>query len=339
MSKAILQRIVGPLTVLCIRFEDADRYATHLFILEGYGAGCRILRESAEPDAAALKKACAGRPVLISVTGYGVVTKPTENTAIVEKVTSDPETFAWSLSSRENMDKRTESISFVRREQVEPLLESLSGKGVPTADIRYAAATDDPEWEARRQAEGFYRNLSWRTLLRSSVESRMAAKAAERRLRLPVLGVMLLLLVVNTFASGSLQERRAQLRTVLSAREKKMERSQERTAGRTAIVADFTRRLPYRHALLLDRAASHVPPSVTLTSLAVQPMLKTLEDGHDPVCAYGFLTIRGRTQDAGSVSALMGGLKSEPLLREARLEGLEQNRESGETEFKIAVAL
>ena len=68
-------------------------------------------------------------------------------------------------------------------------------------------------------------------------------------------------------------------------------------------------------------------------------MLKTLEDGHDPVCAYGFLTIRGRTQDAGSVSTLMGGLKSEPLLREARLEGLEQNRESGETEFKIAVAL
>lgn len=336
MSKVILQRIVGPLTVLCIRFEDADRYATHLFILEGYRAGCRILRESAEPDAAALKKACAGRPVLISVSGYGVVTKPTENTAIVGKVTSDPETFAWSFS-----DEREDSgsISFVRREQVEPFLENLFGKGVPAADIRYAAATDDPEREARRQAEGFYRNLSWRTLLRSSLEGRMAAKAAERRLRLPVLGVMLLLLVVNTLVSGSLQERRAQLRTVLSAREKKMERSQERTAGRTAIVADFTRRLPYRHALLLDRAASHVPPSVTLISLAVQPMLKTLEDGHDPVCAYGFLTIRGRTQDAGSVSALMGGLKSEPLLREARLEGLEQNRESGETEFKIAVAL
>lgn len=338
MSKAILQRIVGPLTVLCIRFEDADRYATHLFILEGYGAGCRILRESAEPDAAALKKACAGRPVLISVSGYGVVTKPTENTAIVEKVTSDPETFAWSFSD-EDTDGDSATISFVRREQVEPLLESLSGKGGAIADLRYASGAENPEREARRQAEGFYRNLSWRTLLRSSVEGRMAAKAAERRLRLPVLGVMLLLLVVNTFASGSLQERRAQLRTVLSAREKKMERSQERTAGRTAIVADFTRRLPYRHALLLDRVASHVPPSVTLISLAVQPMLKTLEDGHDPVCAYGFLTIRGRTQDAGSVSALMGGLKSEPLLREARLEGLEQNRESGETEFKITVAL
>ena len=294
------------------------------------------MRESAEPDAAALKKAYAGRPVLISVSGYGVVTKPIEDTAIVGKVTSDPETFAWSFS-----DEREDSgsISFVRREQVEPLLESLSGKGVPTADIRYVAATDDPDWEARQQAEGFYRNLSWRTLLRSSVESRMAAKAAERRLRLPVLGVMLLLLVVNTLVSDSLQERRAQLRTVLSVREKKMERSQERTAGRTEIIADFTRRLPYRHALLLDRAASHVPPSVTLTSLAVQPMLKTLEDGHDPVCAYRFLTIRGRTQDAGSVSALMGGLKSEPLLREARLEGLEQNRESGETEFKITVAL
>ena len=338
MSKAILQRMVGPLTVICVRFEDADRYATHLFVIEGHREGCRILRKSAEPDADALKKACAARPVRISLSGHGIISKPVEEAAIVEKVTSDPERFAWSFSE-DDTDEGPATISFVRREQVEPFRESLFSKGVPSADIRYAAAATDPEGEARRQADSFYRNLSWRSLLRPTPEGRMVAKAAERRLRLPVLGLMLLLLVVNTFVYDLLGNRRTELRGVLSAREKTMERSQERTAGRTAAIADFSRRLPYRHALLLDRAASHVPPAVTLTSLAVQPMLKTLEDGHDPVCAREFLTIRGHTEDAGSVSALMGGLKSELLLREARLEGLEQNRESGATEFKIAIAL
>ena len=338
MKRKLLQRLVGPSTVLCIRFEEADRYAMRLFVLGLDRSGLRILRECADPDADALKKECSGRPVLISVSGYGVVTKPTEDTAIVGKVTSEPETFAWSFSD-DDTDRDSATISFVRREQVEPCGENLFSKGVPTADIRYAAATDDPEREARRQVERFYRSLAWRTLLRPTPEGRMVAKAAERRLRLPVLGLMLLLLVVNTFASGSLRERHAQQRTVLSAREKKQDASQARSEQRRAAVAEFSRRLPYRHALLLDRVASHVPPAVTLSVLAVQPLSKTLEEGKDPVFVSETLSIRGVTNDASAVSELMTELRSEPPLHEARLEGLKQNRESGATEFKITVAL
>jgi len=333
MKRKLLQRLVGPSTVLCIRFGDAENYAMRLFVLGLDRSGLRILRECADPDADALKKECSGRPVLISVSGYGIVTKPTEDTAIVEKVTSDPETFAWSFSDEK---EDSGSISFVRREQVEPLGQRLAENGIPFMDIRYGPAAADPEQEALRQAERFYRDtLKWRTLLRPTPEGRMVAKAAERRLRLPVLGLMLLLLVVNTFASGSLRERRAQQRSVLSAREKRQDASQVRSEQRRA----FSHRLPYRHAPLLDRAASHVPLSVTLTSLAVQPLSKTLEEGKDPVFASETLSIRGVTNDASAVSELMTGLRSEPPLREARLEGLKQNRESGATEFKITVAL
>ena len=147
MSKAILQRIVGPLTVLCVRFEEANRYAMRLFVLGLDRSGLRILRECADPDADALKKECSGRPVLISVSGYGVVTKPAEDTAIVGKVTSEPETFAWSFS-----DEREDSgsISFVRREQVEPLGQRLAANGIPVMDIRYGPVAADPEQEALR---------------------------------------------------------------------------------------------------------------------------------------------------------------------------------------------
>ena len=252
-------------------------------------------------------------------------------------MTSDPETFAWSFSDEK---EDSGSISFVRREQVEPLGQRLAENGIPFMDIRYGRAAADPEQEALRQAERFYRDtLKWRTLLRPTPEGRMVAKAAERRLRLPVLGLMLLLLVVNTFASGSLQERRAQQRTVLSAREKRQDASQARSEQRRAAVAEFSRRLPYRHALLLDRVASHVPPAVALSALAVQPLSQTLEKGKDPIFASETLSIRGVTNDASTVSELMTGLRSEPPLHEARLEGLEQNRESGATEFKITVAL
>lgn len=343
MKRNLLQRLTGPLTVLCIRFTDAERYATHLFVLEHGREQLRTVRQSAEPDADTLKKECSIRPVLISVSGHGVITKPSEEAAIVEKVTSDPERFAWSFSDatlRSDPDARTGSISFVRREQVEQLGQRLEENGIPSAGIRYGPTAADPEQEAELQAKHFYRDsLKWRTLLRPTPAGCVIAKTLARRLRLPVLGVMLLLLLLNTLAYDSLRERRARQRTVLSAREKTQNVSQTRSEQRRAAVADFSRRLPYRHALLLDRAASHVPSSVTLTSLAVQPLSKTLEEGKDPVFASNTLSIRGVTNDASAVSELMTGLRSEPPLHEARLEGLEQNRESGATEFKITVAL
>lgn len=186
MKRKLLQRLVGPSTVLCIRFEEADRYAMRLFVLGYDRSDFRILRECADPDADALKKECSGRPVLISVSGYGIVTKPTEDTAIVEKVTSDPETFAWSFSDEK---EDSGSISFVRREQVEPLGQRLAENGIPFMDIRYGRTAADPEQEALRQAERFYRDtLKWRTLLRPTPEGRMSLKRAERRLRLPRAG-------------------------------------------------------------------------------------------------------------------------------------------------------
>lgn len=337
MKRSILQRLTGPVTVLCIRFTDAEHYATRLFVLERGGVPLRIVRQHAEPDAATLKKECSIRPVLISVSGYGIITKPSEDAAIVEKVTADPERFAWSLSDETDTPG---SISFVRREQVEPLGQRFAENGIPSVGIRYGPAAADPEQEAERQAEHFYRDsLKWRTLLRPTPEGSQIARTLGRRLRLPVLGLTLLLLLLNTLVYDSLRERRAKQRTVLSAREKTQNVSQARSGQRRAVIADFSRRLPYRHALLLDRTASHVPTAVTLSTLAVQPLSKTLEDGRDPALVSGTLSIRGVTDDAAAVSVLMAGLKSEPPVREARLEQLEQNRESGSTEFKITVAL
>ena len=337
MKRNLLQRLVGPVTVLCVRFTDADNYSTQLFVLDCARDGFPILRQITGPDTAALKKECSIRPVLIRVSGHGVITKPVEDTAIVEKVTADPETFAWSFSDQ---DSRAGSITFVRRGQVEPLLLQLAESSIPTAGMRYDTPGEEPETEASREARHFYRaRLKWRTAVRPTPWGNMLCRTLARRLRLPVLGLMLLLLVVNALVSDSMEDRRAEQRTVLAAREKTRGASQARSGQRRAAAAEFSHRLAYRHAWLLDRTASHVPPAITLTSLAVQPLIKKLEDAKDPLVASETLSVRGRTDDAAAVSRLMAGLKSEPPVREAKLEQLEQNRESGLTEFKITVAL
>ncbi len=343
MKRSLLQRLTGPVTVLRIRFTDTANYSMSLFVLDCTGEQIRVLHREDEPDAAVLKRECAARPVLVSVAGHGIITKPADGSPLVEKVKADPETFAWSFSNDDlpsGPDVQTRSITFVRRGQVEPLLLQLAESGIPTAGMRYDTPGEEPEPEASREALYFYRaRLKWRTAVRPTPWGNMLCKALARRLRLPVLGLMLLLLVVNALASASLEDRRAEQRTVLAAREKTRGVSQARSEQRRAAVTEFSQRLAYRHAWLLDRTASHVPREITLTSLAVQPLVKRLEDAKDPVFASETLSVRGRTDDAAAVSRLIAGLKSDPPFRKAKLEQLEQNRESGSTEFKITIAV
>lgn len=343
MKRNLLQRLVGPLAVLRVRFTDAENYTIHLFVLACDRDGFRMLKETAGPDAAALKKECAIRPVLIRVCGHGVITKPVDGSPLVEKVTADPETFAWSFSDqdiRPGQDSRAGTISFVRREQIGPLEAYFAENGIFTGNICYDSPAAEPEQDARLQAERFCRDrMKWRIAVRPTHEGCMIAKSLSRRLRLPVLGLMLLLLIVGTLAADSLKDRRAEQQTLLTAQEKTRGASQARSGQRRAAVAEFSHRLAYRHAWLLDRTASHVPPEITLTSLAVQPLIKKLEDAKDPLFASETLSVRGRTDDAAAVSRLMADLKSDPPVREAKLEQLEQNRENGLTEFKITVAL
>lgn len=343
MKRSLLQRLVGPVTVLCIRFTGADNYSMSLFVLDCTGEQIRVLHREDEPAAAILKKECAARPVLVSVSGHGIITKPVDGSPLVEKVTADPETFAWSFSDQDmqpGQNSRAGSITFVRRGQIGPLERRLAESGVSSAGMRFATPAVEAVEEAKHDAEYFYQTeLKWRTAVRPTREGCMIARALARRLRLPMLGFVLLLLVVNALVSDSLEDRRAEQRTVLAAREKTRGASQTRSEQRRAAAGEFSHRLAYRHAWLLDRAASHVPPEITLTSLAVQPLIKKLEDAKDPLVASETLSVRGRTDDAAAVSSLMADLKSEPPVREAKLEQLEQNRESGLTEFKITVAL
>lgn len=176
-------------------------------------------------------------------------------------------------------------------------------------------------------------------LLQPTVQSSLVVKVLCRRLRLPVLIGLLLLLVGNTFIYDSLKERRANQRSVLSAQEKKQGETQHRSQQRITVINEFSHRLSVRQALLIDRAVSHLPLSITLTELAVQPLLKSLEEGKSPICAAEQLIIKGKTDDAGSVSTLIQGLKSEPLLHAAQLNKLSQNRDNTLIEFEITVTL
>lgn len=333
----LLKQVLGNLVVLCVRFESTAQFSVLLYVLKVNRKGCHILRQIVQPDAKIYKAECTGHWVLIAVSGHGIITKSTTETSIVEKVTSNPDQFAWSVSSDE---KKNKTISFVRREQLVSLYKYLSDNHIVWGRIQFAPSVENDASIVCNVTKTFYQQeLKWRVLLQPTVQSSLVVKVLCRRLRLPVLIGLLLLLVGNTFIYDSLKERRANQRSVLSAQEKKQGETQHRSQQRIAVINEFSHRLSVRQALLIDRAVSHLPLSITLTELAVQPLLKSLEEGKSPICAAEQLVIKGKTDDAGSVSTLIQGLKSEPLLHAAQLNKLSQNRDNALIEFEITVTL
>ena len=189
-------------------------------------------------------------------------------------------------------------------------------------------------------ADRFYaRQLRPKYLLRPSTESSRLLTLLCRRLRLPVLGAVLALLVANTLAYDSLKERYAAQRAVIAAREKEQGASRTRSAEREAAAAEFSQRLQWRYAVLMDRIGGLVPDGLVLRELAVQPLKKKIEAGNAVLTEGNTVLIRGAAEASEDISAFAGRLRDEPFVRELRLKGIEQERDSGLWTFEIMIAL
>ena len=323
--------ILNRLILLVIHNEASDRSSWMLYRLRRKRDKVLVeQKETIDPDKLASMK--LHEPVLLRFSGYGIVSKTLSASEIVARVTADPHTFVWTE------EVSTDRFVFARREQIAPALEKLSSAGILPVGIEYAVESD--ETEIVRSVERFgTERLHIRKLLHPTPENARLLTLFCRRLRLPLLGAVLLLLIVNTLVYGSFQDRCAVLQETIALQREKQGTMRDFSERRRQLVETFDRRLPFRHAILADRIASHVPPAVTLTSLAVQPLVRAIETEKDPVLMSGILSIKGSTADPSAVSQMIAGLKTEPFAEVMTLTRMEQNRESGMTEFEITIEL
>lgn len=308
----LLQRISGPVWVLGITLDDAAH--------EVSAWRCRAGREAerAEWDAAVVARGV----VAVTVSGRGVVTKPSGSEAAV-RVRGDGETFAW--NEREGM------LSFVRRERLGPLLGTLAREGIHPQRL-FVGATPD---EAARETLG---GLCWRQCVRPTAEGSSLAQALVRRIGLPVLGCFLLLLAANAAVAPSLHARRRELQTAFEARERSGSEVAATDARQRALVAEFSAP-PIGRALLCDRIGAAVPERVVLTALEVEPLARRFDASRPLERHPGEAVVRGTAPDAAAVSAFVGRLAAERSWREVRLAAVERERDAEGLSFRIEMAL
>lgn len=311
----LLPRLLGHVYVLAVRFTSEEECERTLWRITTARKA-----ETIPYDAAVIAKGlCA-----VTVDGYGVIRKTSDDAGIAAKVREAPETFVWS--------EQEGTIFFVRRTRLVPLLEELSA-----ADIRPAllACGTAPAACARQ----LYETLRWRELLRLNHSSSALAQAVARRM-LPVwLGLFFLLLCLNSLYGPQWQARRQLLQQERQARETAGSRSAESSVRQRQLLADFRGGLPVDCSLLCDRIGALIPAQITLTQLDIEPVVGRIDPGKPLKRRERTVVLTGLSRSPEAVTTLNDALTRLPAVREVRLVSVDRTRDDRQLQFLIELQL
>lgn len=332
----LLHKILPRAGVLTVIFSDGDNYTVRLLKCRrrGGATGCSDAEDVTGLEG--IRKELTSLPVIVAVGGYGVISKET-SADIAGKVMADDSGFLWS--------EHGGTISFVRERQLAGLRQSLEDAGakvVLTECIRHEKNAGDEQLKQTviDIADRFYtEKLRVGNVLKPTAQGSSLAQLAASKLRLPVLGAVMLALTVNALYAPKVRGRYENARMEFEAVSKTIGQSGEASRRQQEFLAEYARTLPRRISLMCDRAAMALPGDITLTTLAVQPPARSPENNRKTVFANDCMVITGESTSSGSISQYVSALGGLDFARQVHLTSVEQEKESNMFIFKITVDL
>lgn len=328
----IAAKILNRINVFVTVYDNGGGYGITLWRCRLSRSGMDVCEMALSDDAAKLKRT----PALLLTGGYGVITKNVADAGdAVQRITSDREKFLWTFT------EGGETVSFVRRGQYSDAVKSLESVGAGVVGVQcYDAKAVTAATAAGESAKAYFKkDVTLRNILRIDDSGSTLARMAFHKIKMPVLGVILMLLVANALLSPSIGRKAAVQRREIAAMEQTLGRQSESTRNRERTIAEHSGKFPYRYALACDRIAAAVPAGIILTQLALQPLRKALEPGRKPQIAEKSVVIRGEAGVPEDVSAFLSALESTGLFAGINLTSIEKEKESGKTVFRIDISL
>jgi|GEM_PF-432477 len=294
--------------------------------------------------------------LVVAVGGYGVISKEiAASPEIAAKVREDEGHYLWSESEG--------VITFVRAQQLEKFFAELDSAGVhrlgtllvaggganvcaengtaSACEARREARSPSPidEHTLRLAEEFFARNATFKKAFTPSEIGSLVATALFHRIKLSVLGIVLLALVANTMLSSGVRARYNVTSARLERLKESSEHDKELSQGRRQAMAEFSKGIGYRYAVLCDRVARAMPPRITLTQLAIQPLEKKIEEGRKPQIEERAIVVSGTSPDPESISSYVSALQKQSFVNKVKLTSIEQNRDDPSVGFTITIEI
>ena len=271
-----------------------------------------------EPD-----KSWDSFPLLLYICGYGVINKSTEQ---AYQVVSDNERFMYTLKSNG-------TVCFVRKSQIEPLLEKLGNS------LLYTECIDKDEDILSLSKNYYLSKINLKNLLRpDAVGSQLSIRLYEK-IKLLVLITVLVMLLINFAASGSINKRYSETHALLTMLRSEKGRQDEVSKQEQGMLIEFNSGINSGFAYLSDCIGAAVPDSIILQSLVIQPPAKRIEEGKPFKVEASKIIIKGESVRAADISLFVLQLKNINKIRDLIISSVEQNRDGEALGFVIELEL
>lgn len=332
--KHLLKRILNRFVLLVIDLQK-DGAAKEIFFRGTWKKGTICLEETGGtgPEGCPDEK-WKQWPVLVLFTGYGVVSKTYERkTELIVRIIQGEE-FLWEKMDTEKDEEQR--IVFVRQEVVGPLLKNIEDQGTVVTEVSLSedAGRDFLERWVVRIYNRWHTREYWGKKERSD---QVLAHIVEKRMRLPILVIILILLGINYPLLSDLQERVVRQQSELVVRQQKVAAYRAGSEKTQKMVRAFSARK--KLSPFLDRIAALVPAGITLELLSVNPSERRIEPGKPLPLKEDYVMVEGYTRQTAEVAQFTGRLAEEEPLWRVMLIRLDRREETGDFVFQIGIVL
>lgn len=287
--------------------SDGNKFDFHLFEISIGKNGIMIdkcLEYISLEDIVAQK---FSNPVILTISGRGVISKEyKKNSEESKQITDRPDDFLFAI---EDLEDGMIRVIFLRRKLYDLLCRQLIVDRLSLVEVRIDV-NNNPEQEARKAAEEFWRNkFGIKEVFSPSMRSNNLLSLVVRKILLPVLSSFLGVLLINFFVQ---QEFAGQLREqqFLLAQAKKNTTQVEKSLGeRQEILNHLGNETKYPYAWIADRIASVVPKGIVLTELIIQPLKDKIQEKKTINVEKNKVVVRGRGIDPTSVTAFTDSIR------------------------------
>ncbi len=278
-------------------------------------------------------------PAILLITGDRVISKRFDRMdTSIGKITENPE-LLWNLYLSE--DSEVQTISFLRKELVEELIESLDRNSIYILE-KWINGNETPN--KKKILSDFYKKtIKVSEFVQNRIQANLLSLVIYYKLRLLLLIFFFIILLGNFLLNTRFRQEyeAVQRELYLNQRNNKQKQDDKKKQGR--IQSQYESIPNHTFALIADRIASYVPPQVILNSLILSPLEGT---GNNTVLKnkklmfnnYTIL-IKGETEIPGSVSLFTQYLERDLLFSSVKILSFVKDNDSSWFTFELNIEL
>lgn len=265
-------------------------------------------------------------PSIVLVYGKGVITRSiAEDKTIKERILNNNSLY-WSE------DKNRETISFIRKTQIDCELKNISS----VLEIIIVEKVDDDL--IKDVINNFYTNtLTINNLIKYKNDCKKIFPFLIKKIEIPYAVMLFVVLLANFFINTNLSEKNSKVQMELLASRRLVENFKNKQINESKFLLENQSNRSIEATVMIDSICTKLPIGIKLNSFTIDPLKGRLDTNRPMKLDSGCITIIGVTASANDIPVFVSRIDGLNFSKEVKIKNITQEKNGKNLEFEIEI--